>query len=311
MMVPLKDEARCLYSRANAPLGIWLFLTAEFWLGGVLSGLLTVLTILRSLLPKPPRDLTGEVVLVAGAASSLGSLLAEEFANGGCTVICLDNDLGPTEKVAERLRASCPQRSIAEVKPGHRKEDSTERESATAYSCDFLDRNDIIETARKIQRDVRRIDILVTCVGSSNQDIFDTASRTLMSHYWTVLAFLPWMMRRRKGHVVGVTPVTSDQDAFLGSKVAIASLMESLGRELGDESGRLVFLAISPIAEPTRIEEREREVARDVVQAIRRNQSSLRASWLSKIFYRISCAIYNLLTAISRWIQAQGCDYDW
>lgn len=308
MMLPLKNEARFSYSGVNGSSNTWLFLTAEFWFGGILSAFLTILAVIKSLLPKPPRDLTGEVVVVTGAASSLGSLLAEEFAKDGCSVICMDNDLRLVEEIAARLRMRYPQR-FQRIGSNHRKEDSELRTATPiAYSCDLLNRNDIKETAKKINREAKSVDILVTCVGSPNQDVFDTASRTLMSHYWTVLAFLPSMMHRKKGHIVAVTPVTSNQDAFLGSKIAIASLMESLNQELGNRSGQLAFLAISPVSEPNRTEDKERQVARDVVQAIKRNQSSLTVSWLSKVLYQISCVTYNLLTVISRWIQTQECD---
>lgn len=57
-----------------------------------------------------------------------------------------------------------------------------------AYECDLLDRNAIREIARKIEDDVGGIDVLVTCAGQPNQDIFDMASTTLMSHYWVNIA---------------------------------------------------------------------------------------------------------------------------
>lgn len=53
-----------------------------------------------------------------------------------------------------------------------------------AYECDLLDRNAIREIARKIEDEIGGIDVLVTCAGQPNQDIFDMASTTLMSHYW-------------------------------------------------------------------------------------------------------------------------------
>lgn len=53
-----------------------------------------------------------------------------------------------------------------------------------AYECNLLDRNAIREIAKKVEDEVGGIDVLVTCAGQPYQDIFDTATTTLMSHYW-------------------------------------------------------------------------------------------------------------------------------
>lgn len=64
MMLPIRDEARIANSRTDSSINIWLYLSIEFLIGAVISGFSTILHVVKSLLPKPPRDLTGDVVLV-------------------------------------------------------------------------------------------------------------------------------------------------------------------------------------------------------------------------------------------------------
>ncbi|KAM0731506.1 Estradiol 17-beta-dehydrogenase 11 [Formica fusca] len=308
MMLSIRDEAITANSRTGSSINIWLYLSMEFLIGAVISGFLSILNAVKSLLPKPPRDLTGDVVLVAGASSTLGESLTEAFAKSGCSVICVDNNLRYVEEVIARLKSRyC---KIEGIGPNHRKQFKNEKPIMMAYECDLLNRNAIREIARKIKNEVGGIDVLVTCAGQSNQDIFAMASTTLMSHYWMMLTFLPLMLRRNnRAYVVGVTPVASAQDAYLGSKIAVASLMESLGQQLSDYSSHLTFLAISPVAGCSYTRQKEQQVAEEVVQAVSRDQTVVGISWYSKMLYKISCMIHSAIMTVTQWFHTQGCDY--
>ncbi|XP_076636316.1 short-chain dehydrogenase/reductase family 16C member 6 [Colletes latitarsis] len=296
-MFVLKDETLTRNSRTGCPSStVWLYLTVEFFIGTFLSGILAILAIIKALLPKPPRDLTGDVVVIAGAASFLGKSLAEEFAKDGCFVICVDSDSKLIEKTVSRLTTSYPR---------SKKVEST----ILSYECNLLNKDDIRRTARKIKDEIGRVDVLVTCVGTVDQDIFHTASKTLMSHFWTVLAFLPLMLYHKRAHIVGVTPVASSTDAYHSSRAAITSLMESLGQELSNHSSHLMFLAFSPIADHCTLKESKQQVARDIVQAVRTDQNNLSVSWMSRFLYRLSCATYHGITTFMEFIYSQGCDY--
>lgn len=121
---------------------------------------------------------------VTGATSSLGRCLAVEFARCGCTIVCVDNDLESVRKTAYELSGNYT--AIQSVGPDHRKHDVSEFKAikAFAYQCNLQDRNSIRGIAKKIQTEIGKIDVLVTCAGNPGQDIFDTVSTTLMSHYW-------------------------------------------------------------------------------------------------------------------------------
>ncbi|XP_011251611.1 estradiol 17-beta-dehydrogenase 11 [Camponotus floridanus] len=308
MMLPIKDEGIIANSKIDSSINIWFYLSIEFLIGAIISGFLSILNTIKSLLPKPPRSLAGDVVLIAGISSTLGESLAEKFIKGGCSVICMDKDLRYVEEIIARLRSRCCR--VEGIGPNYRKHElENEKPIIMTYECDLLDRNAIREIARKIEDDIGGIDVLVTCAGQPNQDIFDMASTTLMSHYWTMLAFLPLMLRRDRAYVVGVTPVASSQDVYLGSRAAIAGLMESLGQELSDHRSHLTFLAVSPVAGHDYTRQKEQQVAEEVVQAVSRNQSVIDVSWCSKMLYRISCMIHSGITTVTQWLHTQGCDY--
>lgn len=64
-MHPIKDEMAIVSSRIPySSFTIWLFLSIEFVISMLLSIFLRILKMFKSLLPEPPRDLTGDVVLV-------------------------------------------------------------------------------------------------------------------------------------------------------------------------------------------------------------------------------------------------------
>lgn len=118
---------------------------------------------------------------VTGVKSQLGRSLAEEFAKGGCYVICVDSDLKSVETIASDLSAKYP--TVQNI--GYRKDDrELVRSSTRAYECDLYDRADIQTVAQRVKDEVGRVDVLVTCAGQVHYDIFDTVSKTLMSHYW-------------------------------------------------------------------------------------------------------------------------------
>lgn len=107
----------------------------------------------------------------------------------GCSVVCVGEDSRSIEDLACRLEMCYPK--VEEIGPRHWKGDSARTKSTlSGHVCDLLSKEDIRRTARKIKDERGRVDVLVTCVGTQNQDIFDTASRTLMSHFWVNLALV-------------------------------------------------------------------------------------------------------------------------
>ncbi|XP_015588068.1 short-chain dehydrogenase/reductase family 16C member 6 isoform X2 [Cephus cinctus] len=288
-MIPLKEESLMFYSKNdNFTTIAWLYLYTQFIVGAVISGFLAFLAVLKSILPKPPRDLTGDIALITGATTLLGSSLAKEFSRAGCSVVCIDKDLKSVKRTVSCLENCSRVERIGSV---HRKRQDSERmQKSFAYECDFNDRDEIRGIAKKINDEVGQVDILVTCFGSQDEDILDT----------TVLAFLPFLLLRRKAHVIGVTPTISVQDAYMGSRAAVTGLMESLGQEFARQRSQLKFITVAPKAEPRLLKKTEYEIARNVVEAVRTDQSSLSVNWCSRMLYRISCVIYRAINIITQ-----------
>ncbi|XP_012348439.1 retinol dehydrogenase 10 isoform X2 [Apis florea] len=268
-MSSIKDDTIIVNSQLRHSVStLWFFLTFEFLISTFLSIFLAILTFIKSLLPKPPRDLTGDIILIVGVSSSLGESLASEFLKNGCSVICVDKDSKTIEETVSRLK----ERHLI-VEARQRRDDLSRCGSMIfTYECDFLDKDAIRGTVQKVKKDIGRIDVLITCINESNENIFDASNKTLMAHFWTVLTFLPMMLYQKRGHIIGVTPIALNNDAYHSSRTAIMYFIESMRQELCEHSSYLTFLAYSPIA-------------------------------------KSSCIIYNGITLLTNWIDFNRCDY--
>lgn len=304
-MSSVKDDAIVVNSQLRHSVStLWFFLTFEFLISTFLSIFLAILTFIKSLLPKPPRDLTGDIILIAGVSSSLGESLASEFLKNGCSVICVDKDSKTIEETVSRLK----QRHLI-IEPRQRRNDASPRCGSMifTYECDFLDKDAIRGTVQKVKKDIGRIDVLITCINESNENIFDVSSRTLMAHFWTVLTFLPMMLYQKRGHIIGVTPIALNSDAYHSSRAAIMYFIESMRQELSEHSSYLTFLAYSPIAKSSSLKQNEEEVSKNIVRAVKTDQYNV--GWTFKLLYQIGCIIYNGITLLTNWIDFNRCDY--
>lgn len=64
MMLRVTDQSVITNSRTGFSINFLFYLSVEFLIGVVISCTLAILDAIKSLLPKPPRDLSGDVVLV-------------------------------------------------------------------------------------------------------------------------------------------------------------------------------------------------------------------------------------------------------
>ncbi|KAG6445121.1 hypothetical protein O3G_MSEX003741 [Manduca sexta] len=115
-----------------------------------------------------------------------------------------------------------------------------------SYVVDLSDRKAVYETAEKVKREVGKVDVLInnagTVFGETLLDLNDTAIETtykvnILSHYWTVKAFLPDMIESGKGHIVTVGSVagllgTYRCTDYSATKFATVGFHESLFTEL-------------------------------------------------------------------------------
>ncbi|XP_014679125.1 PREDICTED: epidermal retinol dehydrogenase 2-like [Priapulus caudatus] len=185
-------------------------------------------SIIKFLLPLPykAKRVQGEIVLITGAGSGLGRLLATKFAKLGNTIILWDVNTSGNEETAALVRK--------------------EGVKAHAYTVDLGSREAIYAAAAEVKRDVGHVTILVNNAGivtgkklldASDELVKKTFDVNTVAHFWTVKTFLPHMLEQNHGHVVtiassaGLVGVNGLVD-YCASKFAAVGLDQSLRFEL-------------------------------------------------------------------------------
>ncbi|KAG9031897.1 hypothetical protein FRB95_002103 [Tulasnella sp. JGI-2019a] len=158
-----------------------------------------------------------QVVVITGGAGGIGGLLANTLAMRGVTVAVLD------------------------VKPLE-----TENSNITSYKCDISNWAEVEAVSAQIVEELGHPTILVNNAGVvqgklitdlTEKDVKETVGVNLLSHFWTLKAFLPDMIKQKTGHVVtvasamGIVGVAQMSD-YNATKAALINLNESLRCEL-------------------------------------------------------------------------------
>ncbi|HNU92562.1 MAG TPA: SDR family oxidoreductase [Spirochaetota bacterium] len=170
--------------------------------------------------------LAGRNVLITGAASGIGRLMALKFARERCSLILVDIDRKLLEETERELLGM--------------------RARVESHVCDISDRRSVERMAQTIRRQSDPVDILVNnagiVTGKSFLDLsFDELKRTMDVNFLGMALltgiFLPGMVERNSGHIVNIAssagligiPRMSD---YCASKFAAVGFSESLRLEL-------------------------------------------------------------------------------
>lgn len=240
-------------------------------------------------------ELSGRRVLVTGAASGLGLLMARKMAAGGARLILWDVNAAGLEAARRELEAA-----------GH---------SVEGDVCDLSSREAIEGAAARVLKG-GPIDILVNNAGvvtgkslleATPEEIERTFDVNVMALFWTTRMFLPAMLARNSGHIVtiasaaGIVGIAKMTD-YSASKHAAVGFDESLRLELRRLKSRVVttvvcpfyistgmfagvrtrFPSILPILDPNRVTDQ-------IIDAIRRDRrrlilpSVVRTTWLGRL----------------------------
>jgi all-trans-retinol dehydrogenase (NAD+) len=165
-------------------------------------------------------------VLITGAASGIGRLLARGAAARGARVTLLDRDQAGL--LAARLELG-----LAGA-------------DAAAFTVDLCDRSAVQATAARVLAARGPVDILINNAGvvtgkplleCSDAAIERTFQVNTLALFWTVRALLPAMIARGRGHVVTIASAaglggTSRLTDYCASKFAAVGFDESLRLEL-------------------------------------------------------------------------------
>jgi len=227
-------------------------------------------------------DFRDNNVLITGAGSGIGRLLADRVGAAGGRAILWDVDEPALAEVGREIESR-----------GHK---------VSTYRCDVSDAAAVEATARRVLDDWGRVDILINNAGvvtgkpilvAKDEEIRRTFEVNALAHFWTVRAFLPGMLERGSGHIVTVASAGGLVAAprlcdYSASKFAAVGFDEALRLELAGaghhirttvvcpyyvstgmfEGVKTRFAWLLPILEPEYVADR-------IVRAIRKNRRRL------------------------------------
>lgn len=187
------------------------------------------------------KNLKKELILITGAASGIGRLIALRLAKKGCRLVLWDIDFPSLQSVTNEIRE--------------------EGGEVYLYRCNVRHSEEVYVTAKRVQDEVGDITVLFNNAGvvtgkkllsCSDEEIIRTFDVNSIAHFWTIKAFLPSMLENNHGHIVstaslaGFIGLTGMVD-YCASKFAAVGLMESLSREVhASGATRVQFTTVGP-----------------------------------------------------------------
>ena len=172
-------------------------------------------------------------VVITGAASGIGSALAERFANDGYCVFALDRDAGALHHLAVRIRAAGGLLETREI--DMRDGAAIERFAAELETLDALINNAGV---------LRRAEILDLQAG----DLWEQTLSVNLTAPFLLTRACCRALRTAKGSVVNVASIQSfvgmsNSAAYTASKGGLAQLTRALALELGPVGVRVNAVA--------------------------------------------------------------------
>uniref|UniRef100_A0A3B3XSL1 Uncharacterized protein n=1 Tax=Poecilia mexicana TaxID=48701 RepID=A0A3B3XSL1_9TELE len=158
------------------------------------------------LVPRKKKNIAGEVVLITGAGSGIGRLMAQEFAAHGTVLVLWDINQEGIKETA-RLWLGCVLNSSLLGTSHSLGSGTTKFIQASVF---FLE---ILLFSLQVKREVGDVSILVNNAGIVTGKKFMDAPDSLiektmevntMAHFWTYKAFLPAMIANNHGHLVSI-----------------------------------------------------------------------------------------------------------
>ncbi|XP_038622663.1 epidermal retinol dehydrogenase 2 [Tachyglossus aculeatus] len=179
------------------------------------------------IVPKRRKSVAGEIVLITGAGSGIGRLLALKFARLGAILVLWDvNEEGnkETAKLAQETGAA----------------------RVHAYTCDCSRKEEVYSVASQVKREVGDVTILVNNAGvvtgkrfldSPDEMVERSFQVNSIAHFWTYKAFLPAMVASNHGHLVSISSAAgligvSGLADYCASKFAAYGFAEAISLEM-------------------------------------------------------------------------------
>ena len=180
------------------------------------------------------RRASGRVVVVSGASTGVGRALAVTFAENGDVVLLLSRNRKRLLGVRSRIGRGGGRSAI--------------------YACDVRSARSVGATAKRILQRFGRVDILINNAGvtyfksverTSIKEFDEVVETNLRGAFLLTKAFLPAMLRRRRGTILTVVShaakaIYTWSGAYTASKRGVEGLMNVLRAETRDRGLRVV-----------------------------------------------------------------------
>ena len=224
--------------------------------------------------------ISGSRILITGAASGFGKLMALKMAQKGGKMVLWDINKEGLDSV--------------------KKEIESQGKKAETMICDLRNREEINTCAIEVLKS-GPIDILVNNAGVVSgtkfleltpQQIETTFQINTLAHFWTTQSFLPTMLEQNKGHIVTIASSagmvgTSKLVDYCSSKFAAVGFDEALRAELRGMKSKVRTTVICPFVANTGMFDgvrkrfvllpvlKQEKVAKKIIKAIEKNRRRL------------------------------------
>jgi all-trans-retinol dehydrogenase (NAD+) len=249
------------------------------------------------------------VLLITGAASGLGRLMALEAGSRGARLALLDRDAAGLERVKGELAA---RGQVAETFP-----------------CDLRDRRAIQATFAGVEAAFGAVDVLINNAGvvggkplleASDEAIELTFQVNALAPFWTTRAALPGMIARGHGHIVTIASAgglvgTTRLVDYCASKFAAVGFDDALRAELRRLGLPVRTTVVCPFYIHTGMFEgvktrlpwllpilQPEDVARRVIRAIERDQPRLLMPWAVHLVNPLRLLPVSWFDRLMRWL---------
>ena len=179
-----------------------------------------------ALLPQDVTDGSAKPPFITGAAGGLGSALARRLASSGVEVALSDRQLEPLEALARSINAD-----------GGR---------ARTYPLDVSQPDEVRRTICAADDDMNGIDLVIANAGTNVErwsghltweDYRVGAAVNLEGAVATLLAILPRLCERKRGHLVGISSLAQYRGLpgnamYSATKAFLSTFLESLRADL-------------------------------------------------------------------------------
>lgn len=252
-------------------------------------------------------NISGQRILITGAAGGIGSELAKAMAEKGAELVLVDIDGVKLEKLKQEIQSL-----------GGR---------AHAFSCDLSLAGAPLTLCNQVNDVVGGVHVLVNCAGIASFGLYDAQTPESLERLWRinviapmqlVQAFLPQMKARRYGRIVNVGSIFGSIGfayftTYSASKFAMRGFSEALRRELDGTGVGVTYVAprytrtpindgpVSRMAQAVGMNSDEPAVvAGHVIRAIEKNRKDYYIGWPECLFVRINAILPRLVDGALR-----------